>query len=105
MINYLCLVVFCRTVLYNTIEHIHVKKKYFPHLHFKVIKFSSGGVSTSLKVGRGTIIFFMQLLNMVSSGLEQRSSQIKDGLVYSGLQYSTALEKNSIIKLITSLIA
>ena len=75
------------------IVHIHVTKKYFPHLHFKMIRFSSGGVSTCLEVGRGTIIFFMQLLNKVSSGLEQRSSKIKDGLVYSGLQYSNCTRK------------
>lgn len=84
---------------------IYVTKKYFPHLHFKMIRFSSGGFSTCLKVGRSTIIFFMQLLNMASSGLEQRSSRIKDSLVYSGLQYSNCTRKNSIIKLITSLIA
>lgn len=40
------------------IVHIYVTKKYFPHLQFKMIRFSSGGVSTCLKVGRGTIIFF-----------------------------------------------
>ena len=54
-------------------------KNSFPHFH----SISSGGVSTCLKVGRGTIIFFMQLLNMVSSGLEQRSYWINDGLVCS----------------------
>lgn len=87
------------------IVHVHEMKKNFPHLHFTMISFSSGGVSTCLKVGRGTIIFLMQMLNMVSSGLELRSCWIKDGLVYSGLQYSNSTSKISIIKLIASSIA
>lgn len=77
------------------IAHIYVTKKYFLHLRFKMIRFSSGGVSTCLKVGRGTIIFFMQLLNMVSSGLEQRSGQFEDGLVYSCLQYLNCIRKKN----------
>lgn len=50
--------------------------KYFPYLHFKMIRFSFGRVPTCLKVGRGAIIFFMQLLDMVKqwAGTEIESS-------------------------------
>lgn len=63
-VNYSWLSELCRWMLYNMIVLIYATMEYFPHLHFKMIRFCFGGVPTCLKVGRGAIIFFMQLLDM-----------------------------------------
>lgn len=75
-VNYSCLLELCRSILYNMIVYVHATMKYFPHLRFKMIRFSSEGVPTCLKVGRGAIIFFMQLLDVVKqwAGTEMKSN-------------------------------